>query len=637
MKRLLSSFIVFHVTLCVYSTEVPLCHGTVMRFASQEEGEQILGTVDDFIRNLSPFDRQARRMSQSPVTEEEFLSFVAAQVREWSVRETADMTEIIERIGPQLQRMEIDLPEVIYLIKTTGLEEGNAQYTRQNAIILPKGRSPEPVLVHEIFHVFSRYNPTVRDELYAIIGFKPCGMPIPYPDNLAPIKITNPDAPVTEHYITVGYGEDIFDVAPVLYSNTDSYNGGSFFNYLVSGFMAIEGSDDAWTYQLFEDGPLILLPGYLTDFYEQIGSNTSYIIHPDEIMADNFVFLVDGAVGHVRTPGIIEEMSMLFNVELDSPVIAVQPLDHLGENGVASMALSPDGTRVLLTNWDKTAKILDVETGQEIQVFEYTHRVLATEFSPDGTLILTGSDDNTARLWDAETGTEIASFAHANRVISVAFSPDGSLALTGSTDKKAKLWDVASGEELFSVRHASSVNSVAFSPDGSQFLTGSHDKMARLWDTATGEKIHIFRHGHPLQSVAFSPDGTLIVTGGGEAVWGATILGYGTATLWDIASGEQISVFEGHVYPVTSVAFSSFGSHILTGSSDGTASLWEVASRDELRIFRESGITYSVSRVAFMPGDGRILTSGYTGARLWDITDLMPMTSGILDKEWLLY
>ena len=40
---------------------------------------------------------------------------------------------------------------------------------------------------------------------------------------------------------------------------------------------------------------------------EQIGGNTNYIIHPDEILADNFVHLALEAE-KLATPRIIEEM-----------------------------------------------------------------------------------------------------------------------------------------------------------------------------------------------------------------------------------------------------------------------------------------------------------------------------------------
>jgi hypothetical protein len=44
-------------------------------------------------------------------------------------------------------------------------------------------------------------------------------------------------------------------------------------------------------------------------FFEQIGRNTGYIIHPEEILADNFVLLVLGrTTPPVPNPEIPEEM-----------------------------------------------------------------------------------------------------------------------------------------------------------------------------------------------------------------------------------------------------------------------------------------------------------------------------------------
>jgi WD40 repeat protein len=58
--------------------------------------------------------------------------------------------------------------------------------------------------------------------------------------------------------------------------------------------------------------------------------------------------------------------------------------------------------------------------------------------------VLTGSKDKTARLWDAATGQEILAFTgHRSDVTSVAFSPDGARVLTGSADKRARLWDIS--------------------------------------------------------------------------------------------------------------------------------------------------------------------------------------------------
>jgi len=54
---------------------------------------------------------------------------------------------------------------------------------------------------------------------------------------------------------------------------------------------------------------------------------------------------------------------------------------------------------------------------------------VSVALSPDGARVLTGSNDKTARLWAVETAQEIRAFlAHESQVWSVAFSPDGARA-----------------------------------------------------------------------------------------------------------------------------------------------------------------------------------------------------------------
>jgi WD40 repeat protein len=52
--------------------------------------------------------------------------------------------------------------------------------------------------------------------------------------------------------------------------------------------------------------------------------------------------------------------------------------------------------------------------------------VRSAAFSPDGARIVTASEDRTVRLWDATTGQEIIALrGHQEWVPSAAFSPDG--------------------------------------------------------------------------------------------------------------------------------------------------------------------------------------------------------------------
>ena len=53
--------------------------------------------------------------------------------------------------------------------------------------------------------------------------------------------------------------------------------------------------------------PVVINPREEQAFLDKIGQNTNYIIHPDEILADNFVRLVMSD-DNVPTPQIIDEM-----------------------------------------------------------------------------------------------------------------------------------------------------------------------------------------------------------------------------------------------------------------------------------------------------------------------------------------
>ena len=69
--------------------------------------------------------------------------------------------------------------------------------------------------------------------------------------------------------------------------------------------------------------------------------------------------------------------------------------------------------------------------------------------SADGRLALSGSADRTVKVWDLTSGQELRTLAgHADGVNSVAVSADGRLALSGSDDRTVKVWDLETGNCL---------------------------------------------------------------------------------------------------------------------------------------------------------------------------------------------
>src|SRR5262249_52315627 len=125
----------------------------------------------------------------------------------------------------------------------------------------------------------------------------------------------------------------------------------------------------------------------------------------------------------------------------------------------------------------------DVETGQELRCFKgHTLWVASVALSPDGRRVLSGSGDGTVRLGGAETGEGRRRIEeHTRAVTSVACTPDGKRALSGSEDGTLRCFTLSDGKEVHCFRQGGPVLSVAASPDGLQALSGASDSTIRLW------------------------------------------------------------------------------------------------------------------------------------------------------------
>ncbi|MEX0678503.1 MAG: hypothetical protein WD063_15590 [Pirellulales bacterium] len=295
------------------ASDIPLAEGTVVRFADVRDGIEALTRRDDYIKRMSPFDRQVRLRTDRDVSEDELVAFVAGHVVPWTGADIEKLTPLVEELARKIAPWKLKLPPVVLLVKTTGREEGGAAYCRGSAIVLPQnmvdGGKLARILPHELFHVLSSHNPKLRDALYATIGFQPSNE-VQLPEPLRARKITNPDAPVIKHYITVTRGGRQIQLVPVLFSKTPGYDparGGSLFTYLTFKLMAVENAGGEWRPVLDAGNPVLWDPDDVPGYHEQVGRNTRYIIHPEEILADNFVFLLDGRI-EVPTPRVLEKM-----------------------------------------------------------------------------------------------------------------------------------------------------------------------------------------------------------------------------------------------------------------------------------------------------------------------------------------
>jgi WD40 repeat protein len=327
---------------------------------------------------------------------------------------------------------------------------------------------------------------------------------------------------------------------------------------------------------------------------------------------------------------------------------------HTG--AVYSVAVTPDGARIVTGSNDSTARVWDATTGALLlQLRGHTRPVYSVAVTPDGARIVTGSLDNTARVWDAWTGAELLQLRSdvdeaCSKLIAFLFPP-GNLNLNKErearlaellksvdpveavppldiarlaqyADKRNQLLDRAIRTNVIAATAPEPqanptsvetycgpyVNAVAVTPDGARIVTGSNDSTARVWDATTGVELLQLK-GHPgaVRAVAVTPDGTRIVTVSTDQ----------TARIWDARTGAKDLQLKGHIRSVLDVAVTPDGTRIVTASTDQTARIWDARTGAELLQLR--GHTGPVNSVAVTPDGARIVTaSADKTARVWD-------------------
>ena len=148
------------------------------------------------------------------------------------------------------------------------------------------------------------------------------------------------------------------------------------------------------------------------------------------------------------------------NIRFDAPKVKISPTES-GDQLIKTIEVNDlmgagfiKDTKIATNNKDKQQEYGMAKSGEQLKYLTGMMILLLVGISTDGQRVVTGSKDKTAKVWDTESEDELLSLiAHDDIVTSVGFSPDGKWILTAGLDKKICIWNAVSGEKLNILTH----------------------------------------------------------------------------------------------------------------------------------------------------------------------------------------
>jgi hypothetical protein len=251
------------------------------------------------------------------VDEERYARYMEGAALAWTDEDRRLLQPQLAQLAPILPSLRWQRSKPILLIKAAADFEDGLPHTRANAIVLPQGSERvasgmlTAILAHELFHVLSRDDARLKERLYAAIGFKACAS-IEIPQPISGLRVSNPDAPRHRHAIAVRYRGQPVEVMPFPSFASDGIDPRQGFKTQVRvAWLFVDREGDACKARAPAAGEAPEPPD-MDGLFEQVGRNTRYLWHPEEILADNFTLLLIGMLRGsplaVPSPEVLEKL-----------------------------------------------------------------------------------------------------------------------------------------------------------------------------------------------------------------------------------------------------------------------------------------------------------------------------------------
>lgn len=358
------------------------------------------------------------------------------------------------------------------------------------------------------------------------------------------------------------------------------------------------------------------------------------------------------------------------------PLLPAQPLGGHGDV-VAAVAITADGKTAVTGGSDKTVRVYDTASGQQVRQFEgVPEAVTALALGAGDAVTAAGAANGVIKLWNtadgtawrgppdqaADAGAPAASaelFGHDGPVADLSFdarsqrlisagadgtvrvwllphppvllpnptgpaaamvvSPDGKrLAVTATVQERpgVLIRELDGGKTVATLLgHTAAVSAMAFSRDGSTLASTGGDNTVRVWNLADGKFPEVQRLTLPaaVTSVALNDNGTQVLTVSADNVIRA----------WSVAEGSEVRAFPGHGGAVSSLHVA--GRTLISGSADGTVRLWNLETGADVRTLNHAAAVTAVTA----DDGGKVIASAGADklVKLWNAADGAPIAA----------
>lgn len=259
---------------------------------------------------------------------------------------------------------------------------------------------------------------------------------------------------------------------------------------------------------------------------------------------------------------------------------------------IQSISFSPDGKTLAAVGGTPArfgeVQLWDMATHKLKRSQTFTSDTLfGASFSPDGSKLAFGCADNTIRIIEVETGKELQKMTHHdNWVFGTVFSLDGKRLVSVGRDRACKLVDVTTGafiENLNLLR--GEMDCIARHPKRDVVLIGGDDRIPFLYNMVRPRAMRIAddstlirqfeKQPGSIAKVAFSPDGQKIAVGGAAS----------EVRIYNTDDGEKNASMSGHEGGIYALAFDPKGSQLVTAGFDGKVRIYEVSTGKLIKEF----------------------------------------------------